>query len=76
MSRSLHATLAVAALAGSNAIAHSSATIFGGRDTTVQHATQGGATANRLYGLGRNQFSTGVANASWRAVDLGIHHNF
>jgi hypothetical protein len=72
MNRSMHATLAVAALTGRSAMAQSSVTIIGVLDTMVQHATQGAATAVRLYGLGRNQFSTGVANGSCRCVDLGI----
>jgi predicted porin len=39
------------------AMAQSSVTIFGVLDTTLQRASQGGASVNRLLGAGGNQFS-------------------
>jgi predicted porin len=42
---------------GGSAIAQSSVTIFGVVDTTLQRASQGGASATRLLGVGGNQFS-------------------
>ncbi|MDM0120743.1 porin [Variovorax arabinosiphilus] len=47
---------ALAAVSGAS-MAQSSVTLFGVVDATVQHASQAGASANRLLGAGGNQFS-------------------
>ena len=51
------AALAATAVPGLPAFAQSSVTVFGVIDSTVQHASQGGASVNRLNGSGGNQIS-------------------
>lgn len=55
MKKTLVAAAIVTATGG--AFAQSSVTLFGVVDTTVQHASQGGASVTRLNGNGGNQFS-------------------
>ncbi|MDP9900809.1 porin [Variovorax ginsengisoli] len=50
------AACALAAVGGAS-MAQSSVTLFGVLDTTVQHASQAGASVNRLLGTGGNQIS-------------------
>lgn len=60
--------LSATAVPGLPAFAQSSLTVFGVIDATVQHASQGGASVNRLNGSGGNQ----ISRLGFRGVeDLG-----
>ncbi|WP_230681514.1 porin [Paracidovorax cattleyae] len=62
------AALSATVVPGLPAFAQSSLTVFGAIDATVQHASQGGASVNRLNGSGGNQ----ISRLGFRGVeDLG-----